>query len=878
MSVNGKAVRFGDVHETAAVAIRTELGLTGTKLACGTGVCGACTILVNGVAVAGCLLPVEDLEDAEVTTIEGIGVGDGLHPVQAAFIARDGLQCGYCTPGFVVEAVAFYERWRAANGSRRPERDDIARALAGHLCRCGAYPGIYEAVAAACAGEFDHHRADGPRVDALEKVTGSARYTTDIHLDALIGRVIRSGVAHGELVSVDPTAALALPGVQAFVMLAEPGDRVRYHGQPVAALAARDLPTARAAVGLVEVAIKPLPQAVGAKEALADGAPDVHGWWIPPSSNEGPSLPNFRRKNLVGPIPVGTTNPFAVAGRLRKARKDEDPLLVEDRWSTPVLSHTSLEPHAAVAAWDRAGNLELHLSTQAVSESKRIVAKRLGIDPERVTVIADHIGGGFGSKGSPGTAAIAAARLARAASRPVRVVFDRAEELAVGGNRPGAEMELAVLGSTSGPLRAIRMEARGDGGAAAGSVVASFLPRVVYPGAPRTLLDYDVVSNAPPGKPFRAPGGPVALFALEQAVNELAERMGADPVELRRSWNERPLRSAMYDWVDSNPLWQQRGERGSGRRRRGVGVAFGTWFTGHDPKAKVTVSAGKEGIRVHTGAQDMGNGTRTALAAAVADAFGVERSAVAVVIGNSELGHGPTSAGSRTTATVWPTAHAAAGEVIEGLADQARRQLGLTGATAVTGGLVHAGEELSWPELLPRLEQVTVTKTRPRDPQRLVPFQLSVMGMEASRGFSESAVLVQVEVDSQLGSIRVLRAESAIAAGKIHTPALARSQVYGGMIQGLSMTFHEQRLLDHPTGAVLTANLEDYHLIGIGDTPLMEVSFVETGFEHVAGGGVGLAELALVAVPAAAADAVADATGRRFRHLPILPGDVIGPH
>ena len=208
----------------------------------------------------------------------------------------------------------------------------------------------------------------------------------------------------------------------------------------------------------------------------------------------------------------------------------------------------------------------------------------------------------------------------------------------------------------------------------------------------------------------------------------------------------------MYDWVDSNPLWQQRGERGSGRRRRGLGVAFGTWFTGHDPKAKVTVSAGKEGIRVHTGAQDMGNGTRTALAAAVADAFGVERSAVAVVIGNSELEHGPTSAGS------WNHGNGVAHRPRSGR--RGDRRPGRPGPTATGadrcdrsdgGGLVHAGEELSWPELLPCLEQVTVTKTRPRDPQRLVPFQLSVMGMEASRGFSESAVLVQVEVDSQLG-------------------------------------------------------------------------------------------------------------------------------
>lgn len=851
-----------------------ELGLTGTKLVCGTGVCGACTISVDGVAVAGCLLPVEDLEDADVVTIEGIGAGDRLHPVQVAFLAHDGLQCGYCTPGFVVEAVTFYERWRAENGSRRPERDDVARALAGHLCRCGAYQGIYQAVAAACAGEFDGGEADGPRVDGREKVTGAARFSTDVHLGALAGRVIRSHIPHGELISIDPTAALALAGVKAFVTLAEPGDRIRYNGQPVAAIAATDLPTAMAAERLVAVAIEPLPEAVGAEAALADDAPDVHGWWIPPSNNEGPPMPNFRRRNLVGPTPIGTTNPFSVASRLRRARRVRDPFLVEGSWTTSVHSHTALEPHNAVAESQPDGSLVVHLSTQGVFANRDRLAKALGVDPERVTIVADYVGGAFGAKQSLGVEPVAAARLAREASGPVRVAQTRAEELAWGGNRPGVDIDLALLGSSSGELRALHMTARADGGASSGSLVASSLPRLAYPGAPRTLLDYDVVSNAPPATAFRAPGGPPGLFALEQAVNQLAERLGRDPVELRRSWNKRPLRTAMYDWVASHPLWAERNHPGSGRFRRGVGVAFGSWFNAHETGVEVTVSAGPEGIRVATGTQDMGNGTRTALATAVAGSFGVDPADVTVRLGRSDLGHGPMSSGSRTTTTVWPAARSAADRALRLLMDQVRDRLGMEGAEPVPGGVVHAGERLRWTELLARLEQVTVTSGRPRDGSRLVPFPFSVGGLEFGRGLSESAVLVQVEVDTLMGHLKVMRAETAVAAGRIHAPELARSQVFGGIVQGLGMAFHEQRLLHQPNGAVITANLDDYHLMGIGDTPVMDVLFVETGFDHVAGGGVGLAELALAAVPASAADAVAVATGRRFHRLPILPADV----
>ncbi|MCK9869039.1 2Fe-2S iron-sulfur cluster-binding protein, partial [Nocardiopsis dassonvillei] len=171
--VNGVSSPAPDSPDTtAAEHIRDRLGLTGTKIACGTGVCGACTVLVEGAPTASCLLPADRLEDREVTTVEGLG---GDHPVQRAFAAHDGMQCGYCTPGFVVEASAFVDSWRAEHGDVRPGRDRVADALAGHLCRCGAYEGIFAAVDAACAGEFDTEPEQAPpRADALAKVTGRA--------------------------------------------------------------------------------------------------------------------------------------------------------------------------------------------------------------------------------------------------------------------------------------------------------------------------------------------------------------------------------------------------------------------------------------------------------------------------------------------------------------------------------------------------------------------------------------------------------------------------------------------------------------------------------------------------------------------------------
>lgn len=244
-TVNGVQQRFSAGPDDSAVAaLRQRLGLTGAKIGCGHGACGACTVLVDGRPQVSCLLPAMALNGRTVQTVEGLS-GDGssaaLHAVQRAFAGEDALQCGYCTPGFVVEAAAFVDRWRVDKGRLRPSRDEIAAALSGHICRCGAYENIYAAVAAACEGRYDRPGVDAQRVDALAKITGQARYTVDVQLKGqLVGRMRRAGVSHGVLRKLDLSAARRVAGVKAVVPLAKAGDKVRYAGQELAAVAAID--------------------------------------------------------------------------------------------------------------------------------------------------------------------------------------------------------------------------------------------------------------------------------------------------------------------------------------------------------------------------------------------------------------------------------------------------------------------------------------------------------------------------------------------------------------------------------------------------------------------------------------------------------------
>jgi len=888
-TLNGAACE-AVVHpeESAVVLLRDRLGLTGTKLVCGEGVCGACTVLVDGTPTTSCLLAATALDGRTVTTVEGFG--PELHPVQRAFIAHDALQCGYCTPGFVVEAIAFHDRWRAERGDAEPAREDVVAALAGHLCRCGAYLGIVAAVRDACAGRFDAGDPAAPRVEARAKVTGRAVYTADVRqAGQLEGAILRSPHAHARVKAVDLAHARALAGVRAAVELLGDDRVVRHVGAEVAAIAAVDRRTAEEALALIRVDYEPRPAAIGIDAARAEGAPVV---WTgprrrPPSAGEGATFPTPWRRNVRGPTNISRRG-RAARRLLAAARADGDPLLVEGRWRTEAQVHTSFEPHSCVARWD-GDSLSVHVSTQSAAHLAHAIAERFELPPERVRLVAEHVGGGFGSKQGLTTETLAAIELARAAGAPVRVAFERPEEMSVAGYRPAAEIDLALLPSRSNGLRALRVRAHGDSGVAVGSGIAS-LCRLIYPAPTMELVDYDVLNHMPPGAPFRGPGAPVAAWALEQAVDEAAERLGEDPLALRRRIDRDPLRRRLYDWAGQLDLWRERPPAGSqtGRHRRGVGTAAGTWVYIYQLDCEVEVGVDGGRLFAACATQDIGTGIRSVLAGAVARGFGLHPAAVDVRIGDSRHVRGPTAGGSRTTPTVVPAALAAVERLREQLARDAATRHGFRDASAGDDGIRHASGTLGWPEALAAAPDMSAVAGRPSDDHRASraarplagagPSGLMLrwamrrsMALEVGRGGTGAVHVTEVEVDMRLGKVRVLRVAGGLAAGRVAAPVLARSQCYGGVIQGVGYALYEQRQIDPRSGLVLSAGLEDYRIPGIGDVPEIEIHFLEEGFEHVPGGGVGLGELSTIGVAASIGNAVFNATGWRPRELPIRP-------
>ena len=456
MTINGQSKPLPDDADALLVdVIRDQLALTGTKLVCGSGVCGACTVLLEGTPVASCLLPAQAAAGKALTTVEGVG-GTNLHPIQKAFMAHDALQCGFCTPGFIVEAAAFHDRWRAAKGTATPSREEIAAALSGHLCRCGAYENIFRAVAEACAGRFDGDNVTAPRMEAREKVTGAARYTVDIRYDGqLEGVILRSLAAHAKITSLDLAPARAVPGVAAAISLLADDNIVRYVGAPIAAVAAKDRRTALAAIAAVRFGSEPRPAVIGLDAARRADAPVVFEKATRKYAgnvSEGGGSPARWKGNVRGPSAAFSQKGKRAKAWLTEAHEKRDPLLVEKTFRVATQSHACLEPHAAVARFD-GDRLTVHVSTQAVYDVMEKLCKRYKLAHDKVRVIADHVGGGFGSKGSLGMETIAAIELTRAAKAPVRIAFDREEELSVTGYRPAAEIKVGLLPSAQGGLR-----------------------------------------------------------------------------------------------------------------------------------------------------------------------------------------------------------------------------------------------------------------------------------------------------------------------------------------------------------------------------------------------------------------------------------------
>ncbi len=523
--------------------------------------------------------------------------------------------------------------------------------------------------------------------------------------------------------------------------------------------------------------------------------------------------------------------------------------------------------------------MTLHLSTQAVDLVRLEVAKHFKLDPERVEVVAPFIGGAFGAKQGLGIEAIAALRLARETGRPVRVANDRLEEMTVGGHRPGSRIDVDLVADRArGALVGVRIDAAGRGGVGVNSSIAA-IGRLVYRKLPKLLLDRDVLTNTPPGKPFRAPFAPPLFWALEGSVDEMAHRLGLDPIAARRRWDPHRLRGHLYDWAAGLDVWRGRGPvaGGEGRFRRGVGVAMAGWVNIHFAPTVVEVSSGAEGLTVRIATQDMGNGARTVLATAVAGVFGLPAHHVHVEIGRSGPHRGPGSSASRTTNAIYPPAVAAAERLQSKLVSAARDELGVGRVRAIPGGVRHRHGELSWPELMSTVAPTSATARRGSNG----PFDLlgklptGGLGMTLARGTTGSVCVCEVTVDSRFGTVTVDKVWTGLAVGKVVVPALARSQVYGAIVQGIGYALYQERHVDPGTGTVLSLGLEEFRIPGIGDMPEVEVFFHEEGFDHVKGRAIGLSEVAMIPVPAAIGNAVFHATGHRVRSLPLRPDRIL---
>jgi xanthine dehydrogenase YagR molybdenum-binding subunit len=657
---------------------------------------------------------------------------------------------------------------------------------------------------------------------------------------------------------------------------------IRFVGAPIAAVAAKDRRSALEAIAAIKFNREELPAVIGLAAAQRQDAPVVFEKkdrkWAGDVS-EGGGGPASWKGNVRGPWAPFSQKAQRAKSCLAEARKARNPLLVEEIFRVSTQQHACLEPHAAVARF-QAGQLMVHVSTQAVHDIREKIAKRYNLPHDKVRVIADHVGGGFGSKGSLGVETIAAIELSRAAKAPVRVAFDREEELSVTGYRPAAELKLSLLPSEQGGLKALSLTAHADTGAAVNSLIAG-LARLIYPAEAKELADFDVISNLPPGAPFRGPGGPPMAFALEQAVDEAALRMKVDPIDLRKRWDPDPNRQRLYDWASGLDVWRNRkpASSQSGRYRRGVGVASGYWLYLWQPGSSVELAVRSGRIKASCAVQDIGTGTRSVIANTVAKAFDLEPQDIDVLIGHSNLPEGPGSSSSRVTASIVPPTLFS----IEKLKVEIQR---------IAARPPIAGSNAPWRELIAASPDLVVSAKRSQDskappgirsPLRQVGFMGLVFGwmlrtfnnIVVGEGVPSSVQVMEVEVDTWLGHARVLQAYTGLAVGKLAAPTLARSQAAGALIQGVGYALYETRETDPATGHVLSAGMEDYRIPGIADMPRLEVHFDEAGFDHVPGGSVGIGEVATVPTSPAIANAICNAIGVRLTEIPFRPDRLV---
>lgn len=737
-----------------------------------------------------------------------------------------------------------------------------------------------------------------PRVDGDEKVRGLTRFTADLQLPGTLhARLVVSPHAHARITAIRADAARALPGVvRVFtgrdLPIARPDpsernrsplarDRVVFNGHPVVAVVAESEAIAEDAAALVEVDYEELPAAIDPVEAMRAGAPLVrepgtgkteedeaelkmHGAEQGGETGDEPRMPN-----------VGSTVRFT-RGDAARGLANAD-VVLERTYRTSMVHQGYLEPRAAVATVDQAGRVTVWTSTQALFFTRTEVAKALGIPEHRVRVVAMPLGGGFGGKFvllEP-----LAAALAHALRRTVSVVMTRTEEFLSTTPAPQTRMELALGARRDGRLLALRARVLFDAGAFPGAPVsiACLLIGGYYRFEHLDIHGTEVFTHKPGSGAYRAPGAVQATFAIESLVDELAERLGLDPIDLRlmnavaegdpmpngKPWPRIGLRECLATLAEEHRRRRPRATA-RGRGRRATGIAVGGWVGGVEPANAVCRVNADGTLSVILGTVDM-SGTNTGLAQIAAETFGVPMDEISIVNADSDAApYAGASGGSKITYTV--------GAAVQRAAADARMQL----LRVAADQLEASAQDLELVDGHVRVRGV---------PDRAMPLsKLAAMTMEFGgkyepifgRGASATVVrapafaahLAEVEVEPDTGQVHVLEHLVVQDVGRALNPAAIDGQIRGAVAQGVGWALLERMAYD-AEGHLMSATLIDYALPAADQVPPIETRLVEVPAEAGPFGAKGVGEPPVIAAAAAIANAVARATGQRFSDLPI---------
>ena len=755
------------------------------------------------------------------------------------------------------------------------------------------------------------------RVDGLLKSTGHAKYTYDYNPKGLLyGKFVRSPYAHARIKSIDTSVAEKMPGVKAIEIVQKPGAEVHWAGDEVVAIAAIDEPTVRDAVRAVKVEYEQLPHlVVDAQEPPRNLPPDTSpiseddledmldnqvpaNQMIKEIQTRGISFKpedaplNEIPPNIVAALKSAPQKPpeekkkspswykpaaAETQGDPDAAFKADDIVISEGLYGIPVIVHCCLESHGATTEWTDNDHLLAHVSTQFVSGIPGQMADELKIPASNIRAIQENIGGGFGSKFGPDRWGIFSAKLSKkAGGAPVKMMLARDEELEVAGCRPSAHARVRVAAKKDGTVTAWDSFGWGTGGPGGGG--SPPIPYLIRDRLPNYRTQWTaVVNNIGPARAWRAPNHPQACLVTMAALDDLAAKLGMNPLEFfTKNIELTGPRASIYkdefavadDLMGWSKRWHLRGDKASGPIKQGLGMSMHTWGgRGHQSECDLTIQPDGS-VTIKMGTQDLGTGTRTAIMAVAADTLGITPQQITLLYGDTRYPMSGGSGGSTTIGGVSSTTRRAAIDARDALFAKVAPALGTAPdqLEAVNGQIrvkANSSKALSWKDACAKIGAVPINahgkNLGGRDPL----MNSGVGGVQ----------MADVSVDTETGIVKINKMVAVQDCGLIVSLETAESQCYGALIMGISYALYEEKVMDPATGVMLNPNMEFYRLAGIGDIGELVVHMMVNKYDSR--GVIGLGEPPVISPGAAISNAVANALGVRVPFLPLTPARVL---